>query len=199
MKFLNAERSNKLTLDQVRRNYDSRCVRACVVESTMQRSGIGLLYPTRRHKLVYQAGPPDCDRDIFEELSNLLRLPAIAANADWRVSRLQRFIDGNQGRIGWRLSEVCRQLDLGITAPHLARLFHQGLGLSIREYSKLRRLHTAAIKLRTTSLSVKEIAADLGYHSPADFFRQFKQVFLVTPLTFRSLSRPLMSLRQPID
>lgn len=140
-----------------------------------------MTYPTRAH---------DLHRDAFEEVNtSLLRVPHLSPNADWRVSRLQHFIDEHDGRIGSRLTDVCRTLDLGVTASHASRLFRQVLGLGIREYSKLRRLHAAATKLQTTSMSVKEIAADLGYQTPAGFFRQFKQLFRVTPLAFRSTSR----------
>jgi AraC family transcriptional regulator len=133
--------------------------------------------------------------EAFEKLNNsLARVPGLAPNADWRVTRLQQFIEEHQGCIGCRLSEACQKLDLGVTASHASRLFRQDLGLGIREYTKLKRLHTAAIKLQTTSLSVKEIAADLGYRTPADFFRQFKNLFQVTPLTFRSMSRKVVKM-----
>ena len=128
--------------------------------------------------------------ETFAELTNSLsRVPSLVPNADWRVTRLQQFIDDHEGHIGYRLSDVCQTLDLGITASHASRLFRQEIGLAIREYIKLKRLHAAATKLQATSLSVKEIAADLGYQAPADFFRQFKQLFQVTPLKFRSMSR----------
>lgn len=126
----------------------------------------------------------------FEDLKvSLLYPPGRVPIVDWRVSRLRQFIDEKNGCIGYRLADVCRQLDLGVSASHASRLFHQDQGFAIREYMKLKRLQTAAVKLQTTSMSVKEIAAELGYQTPADLFRQFKGFFQVTPLTFRSISR----------
>ena len=116
-------------------------------------------------------------------------LPPLYADTDWRVARLRRAIDERDGQLGYSLSELCRQLELGITASHVSRLFHQATGMGTREYMKRRRLQTAALKLQTTTLSIKEIAADLGYRSPADFFRQFKKVFHVTPQAFRTAQR----------
>ncbi|MGH9570797.1 MAG: hypothetical protein ACRD4F_14210 [Candidatus Angelobacter sp.] len=42
-------------------------------------------------------------------------------------------------------------------------------------------------------MSVKEIAATLGYQTPADLHRQFKSFFRVTPVAFRKVSRGYMA------
>jgi len=117
-------------------------------------------------------------------------VPALPPNADWRVSALHRFISDLNGSLGHKLDEICAQLDLGITASHIARLFRQQVGLGFREFHKLTRLRHAAHQLRNTSLLVKEITAELGYRSPADFHRQFKQMFGMTPRRFRAVQRP---------
>jgi AraC-like DNA-binding protein len=116
-------------------------------------------------------------------------LPDLQAHADWRVSKVKDFIDKHNGHLGTALDGLCRELHIGITAAHLSRLFHQETGLGIREYSRRVRMRTAAKKLESTTLPIKHIAADLGYRGPADFFRQFKQQFNVTPCEFRILQR----------
>ena len=116
-------------------------------------------------------------------------LPHLQAHADWRVSKVKDFIDKQNGNVGTALHCLCGQLDIGITAAHLSRLFRQETGLGIREYSRRLRMDTAARKLESTALPIKHIAADLGYRGPADFFRQFKQQFNVTPCEFRILQR----------
>ena len=127
--------------------------------------------------------------DSPNEIDAVFMVPGPYAGADWRVSRLRQSIDERDGQLGHSLSELCRQLDLGITASHVSRLFRRATGIGIREYMKQKRLQSAAIKLQTTTLSIKEIAADLGYRTPADFFRQFKRAFHVTPTVFRAASR----------
>jgi len=127
--------------------------------------------------------------DSSNKLESVFIVPRPYADVDWRVSRLRQSIDERDGQLGLNLSELCRQLDLGITASHVSRLFHRVTGIGIREYMKQKRLQSAAIKLQTTTLSIKEIAADLGYRTPADFFRQFKKGFHVTPTAFRAASR----------
>jgi AraC-like DNA-binding protein len=137
---------------------------------------------------------------INRKVDNLIRLgtpvedwapnlPHLQAHADWRVSKVKDFIDKQNGNVGTALDYLCRELDIGITAAHLSRLFRQETGLGIREYSRRLRMDTAARKLESTALPIKHIAADLGYRGPADFFRQFKQQFNVTPCEFRILQR----------
>jgi len=137
---------------------------------------------------------------INRKVDNLIRLgtpvedwapnlPHLQAHADWRVSKVKDFIDKQNGNVGTALDYLCRELDVGITAAHLSRLFRQETGLGIREYSRRLRMDTAARKLESTALPIKHIAADLGYRGPADFFRQFKQQFNVTPCEFRILQR----------
>jgi AraC-like DNA-binding protein len=116
-------------------------------------------------------------------------LPDLEAHADWRVSKVKDFIDKQNGQLGTALDDLCRELDVGIAAAHLSRLFRHETGLGIREYSRRVRMRTAARKLESTTLPIKHIAADLGYRGPADFFRQFKQQFKVTPCEFRILQR----------
>jgi AraC-like DNA-binding protein len=119
----------------------------------------------------------------------VVNLPELQPNADWRVSKVKDFIDKQDGQLGSVLDRLCRELDIGITGTHLSRLFRQETGLGIREYSRRRRMRTAAVKLKSTALPIKHIAADLGYRGPADFFRQFKLQFKVTPCEFRILTR----------
>lgn len=118
--------------------------------------------------------------------------PQLSSNGlDWRVERLQHFINSVHGKLGSNLDRTCKQLDLGVSGSHGARLFKKHLGLGVREYAKRKRLALAADKLKSTTLPVKEIAADLGYRSQTDLSRQFKQVFWLTPTEFR------MALRGP--
>ena len=79
--------------------------------------------------------------------------------------------------------------DLGVSGPHGAKLFKWHTGVGIREYAKTRRLLVAAEKLKGTSQSVKEIAADLGYRNPTDLRRQFRQFFQLSPNDFRTVYR----------
>lgn len=109
-----------------------------------------------------------------------------AAETDRRASKLRRFIDGNDGQVGWCLDAVCQALGLGISGAHAGRLFKRQFGIGVRDYAAGRRLMKAAHLLRTTSLCVKTISGNLGYRSTADFCRKFKQEFHLTPTDYRN-------------
>ena len=123
-------------------------------------------------------------------LNDLLRCllpcpPSARIDGDQRIAKLTDFIDSRRGRIGWNLKDTCRELKLNISAPYAARLFKLSRGLGIREYAKKMRLSAAAEFLTTTDLSVKAIAVECGYRTPADFTRRFKGYFHLSPSDFR--------------
>jgi len=111
--------------------------------------------------------------------------PKATHHADWRVTSLQQFVDNQHGKIGRNLQQICGELALGISGSRLARLFSDSIGVGFREYTKKKRLRIAAQRLKNPTLSVKEIALDLGYHTAWDFQRQFKQLLSLTPTEFR--------------
>jgi AraC-like DNA-binding protein len=104
---------------------------------------------------------------------------------DWRVRKILLFIDAENGKIGQDMAEICRKLDLGISADYAVKLFKKITGTGFREYAAKKRLTKAASQLIETSLSIKVIAADLGYNSPQDFSRRFKFQYRVKPTEFR--------------
>jgi len=107
------------------------------------------------------------------------------ADADWRAKKLKEFIDQDQDRVRWRLGDACKQLGFPISDRQARRLFKISVGVGIKEYSRNRRLARAAQQLRATSVPVKVIAADAGYHCSSHFARSFKGVFRVSPMEFR--------------
>ncbi len=105
--------------------------------------------------------------------------------ADWRVKKLQDWIYRHDGKLGRDLDNVCRELGLGISWRHAARLFRESLGIGVREYAKRRRQKAAVERLKLTALSVKEIAAELGYRNNRQFERVFRELFHLNPTEFR--------------
>lgn len=78
----------------------------------------------------------------------------------------------------------------------LARLAHMSeshfshqvkalLGMAPKTYVREQRIARARELLRSTALSIEEIAAELGYDEPTSFFRAFKRATGLTPGAFR--------------
>ncbi len=108
-------------------------------------------------------------------------------HSDWRTRSLRRFVDAHAGKSGVNLDNIVRELKLDISSAYAARVFKQKTGIGIREYTKKRRLASAAMSLRGSDRSIKEIAADLGYGSVQHFTRAFKTAFKISPSEYRAL------------
>jgi AraC-like DNA-binding protein len=136
------------------------------------------------------SGPGSVLDHSLRETSNLQR------SGDWRVERILHFVDAQDGKFGWDLNQLCKQLELGISASHAAKLFNRHTGIGIREYIKQRRLTLAAQQIQSTTDSVKRIALELGYRTPNDLRRQFKKQFCLTPTEFRQQTARQLSPHQ---
>ncbi len=77
-----------------------------------------------------------------------------------------------------------------VSPAHFTALFRQAAGSSPRHYLHLLRPHRACQLLRDSKLSLKEIAAQLGYQDPFYFSRQFKSLQGVSPSQFRRVHHP---------
>lgn len=135
----------------------------------------------------------------LDSLLNCLFPPIekIPHGADWRIKELQSYINRHEGKLGGDLDRVCRELALGISWRHAARLFRHSFGIGIRKYAKKRRQKAAVERLKLTALSVKEIAADLGYRNNRQFERVFRELFHLNPTEFRKFPLNGGDVRKP--
>jgi AraC-like DNA-binding protein len=72
-----------------------------------------------------------------------------------------------------------------LSPAHFTVLFKEQTGCSPRDYLHLLRIHRACQLLRSSTLSVKEIATRLGYQDQFHFSRQFKAFQGVSPSEYR--------------
>lgn len=75
---------------------------------------------------------------------------------------------------------------LPYTVRHISRMFKADLKISIFEYLKIYRILQASIALETTDTTITEIAYACGYNSISVFFKDFGQIFSLTPKQFRA-------------
>lgn len=84
-------------------------------------------------------------------------------------------------------SEIARAVNL--SSSRLRHLFKSNVGCSLRSYVRQIRLKRADTLLRTTFLSVKEIAAATGANNESHFVRSFKKEYGNPPARYRKLMR----------
>jgi len=87
----------------------------------------------------------------------------------------------------WTIADLAREA--GTSRSALAERFRHYLGEPPMSYLTRWRLQLGARMLRSSSRSVAEIAAEVGYESESAFNRAFKREFGVPPARFRSESR----------
>lgn len=111
--------------------------------------------------------------------------PSLPANVDWRAEKLKEFIDSHSAGGRWRMEEVCKEVGLSTSDRQARRLFKEAAGISMKEYTRKKRLVLAAKQLQSTDEPIKVIAADTGYHTHHGFRKAFYEMFRLTPLEFR--------------
>jgi transcriptional regulator GlxA family with amidase domain len=73
----------------------------------------------------------------------------------------------------------------GLSIWYLARLFKKNTGINFGEHLRNLRLKKAESLLRDTFLSIKEIAAAVGYKHVSDFDHHFKAAYGMRPSEYR--------------
>lgn len=76
-------------------------------------------------------------------------------------------------------------LHSGLSRAKLSALFHKSFQVSPKRYLLNRRISRAKILLLRSSLSIKEVASQVGYDNEFFFYRIFKKYTGLTPNTFR--------------
>lgn len=83
----------------------------------------------------------------------------------------------------WETEEMADLVNL--SSSRLRHLFKQETGTTPAQYLKTIRLRIAATLLRTTFMSIKEIAMSVGLNTASYFVREFRKFYGMTPTEFR--------------
>jgi AraC-like DNA-binding protein len=116
---------------------------------------------------------------------------------DWRVRRVLEMIERDYGDPQLSLRHVATAVNL--SPWYIARMLKRHTGTGFAEHLRRRRIAVAQRLLTDSALSVKEIAAAVGYH-PTRLSHNFRASCGVAPVAFRMSGRaapatlaPLMS------
>lgn len=113
---------------------------------------------------------------------------AVPASADTRVTEALRLL--HRWPIGEPFREALLARRMKLSAVHLNRLFLKSVGVSPRTYHERCRLERAVTYLGDPTRSVKQVAAHLGFSSPAYFSAWFRRLRHSSPTLHRRKNLP---------
>lgn len=103
-----------------------------------------------------------------------------------QTERFRALLDGRcreRVPVEWYANEI------GVTAGQLNRLCREIMGMSTQEAINQRVIHEAERELVYSTLSIKQVAAELGFDDDAYFGRFFKKNTGLRPTEFRDMAR----------
>ena len=106
---------------------------------------------------------------------------------DARIRLVINLVDQQYQRDDPTLSKMAKQVNLSIW--HFARLFKKNTGSHFSEYLRNLRLKKAEQLLEDPLLSIKEIAAAVGYKHVSDFDHHFKSTYGMRPGQYRQFQQ----------
>jgi len=121
----------------------------------------------------------------FGVLSTFYKLMEISTiiQPDTGIEHVRRIIDEGFTRTDFSIEELC--LDVGISHPHMLRLFKKKYGITLIKYLNKKRIEYACQLLKTTDLSVKSIAFSSGFSDELHFMKTFKKNMGVSALRYK--------------
>lgn len=118
---------------------------------------------------------------IFEELVH--RVQEDHSTNRIHINQILEYIKINSGR-NLTVSDVAAYFNYNL--DYMGKLFKKNLGVGLKEYIAAQRLKHAKDLLLTTDLTVKQIAADLGYPQENLFIKFFLYHEKISPSVFRN-------------
>lgn len=149
-----------------------------------------------RHVLSYRTKAPDSFlfaqkpvsdnvQMVYQLFSDLLasKEEKLVAHGHELVKRVEKLM-AEHPEARYTVTELARQLE--VSRGYFSRIFKETLGVSPAKYIEQRRMQYAGELLKSTTLTVSEVAFKLGFDQPGQFGRSFKRVMGCTPGQFRN-------------
>ncbi|NMG06405.1 AraC family transcriptional regulator [Brasilonema sp. UFV-L1] len=144
----------------------------------------------------FKEGNPNC-RYFWESLTNALALRVLKQYSAKEPKiqhycgglsphQLRRTIEYINDNLATHLSLNVLAAMLGMSPYYFERLFKQSVGCTPHQYILQRRIERAKQLLRTTQLSIMEIAFQVGCKNHSHFSKLFRKLTGISPRTYRN-------------
>lgn len=125
--------------------------------------------------------------EILAELCRLRGAPFAPVKGGLAPNAKQRCLDTIRMRMSEDLSLDELAAETGLSVYHFARMFKQSVGVPPRVYLTHLRMEKAGELLRSTELSITQIAQEVGYSSGQVLARKFLKHYHRTPTCYRNI------------
>lgn len=129
---------------------------------------------------------PLISKNIVAVLTEFLLFENSPENQSEHASGLEELLNYISENIDKTLTLEGLAQRVSLSPFYFSRVFKQEIGYTVRDYLILTRVNAAKFYLKTTTLSLKEIAYRCGYSSDSTFCTTFKRVAGKTPLGYRN-------------
>lgn len=130
--------------------------------------------------------------NLLEASALAMRILAIAIKKLQSSSETSKDVDKIARSIIYMSEHINEHLQIcdlarlvNLSQPHFTVLFKVQTGCAPRDYLNLLRMHKACELLLSSDLSVKEVAAKVGYTDQFHFSRKFKKFYGISPVQYR--------------
>ncbi|MBH1964463.1 MAG: DNA-binding response regulator [Comamonadaceae bacterium] len=150
------------------------------VDEILERTRIHLALSQKKSML-----PADStERIIFTDS----KIPAASLSANLLLRQLaSEYIFNHINEPSLKSSDVASSMQ--IPMRRLNAVFEASDGISAFEFIRQERMHRAALMLGQSTLTIAEVAIEVGYPNPANFSTEFKKFWKKSPTQFRNESQ----------
>ena len=127
---------------------------------------------------------------LFCDIFSFFKIHNEAMRMDIRISRTKKYseafllyVENNYYREDLTIEEIAKSMYLH--PSYFSQVIKEELGLAALKYLNLYRMNKAGQLLKTTELSVEEIATAVGYQNRHSFSRAFKNRFHSSPTRYK--------------
>lgn len=110
--------------------------------------------------------------------------PARLAGVSFRTAKALAIVEADYSSPRLDLERISRQV--GVSKSHFCRVFRRELGVGFPKYLRMLRARRAETLLRETMLSVKEVAAAVGFDYVVQLDRAFRAGYACSPSEYRA-------------
>ncbi len=112
---------------------------------------------------------------------------AASLNKDSIADKIQEYIQNNFSRQDFTANEISEELDLSL--GYLRQIFKNEKGITLNDYIINCRIDRAKELLKSTEMTAKEIAEEIGYYDNRYFYTLFKKKVGMTTDEYRNIDK----------